>query len=385
MPSEPDKFQALLRSWGGALYRRVLRVTADEAEAARAAQQLFVRLLVHGRIEPGNERARWSWIYRAGTNRGLQLLAATARPGGETPATPAREPLPTMAALREFDEATQNIVVLTSLDGLSPQEVADVVGLPVTTVGRKLDEWRKKSGTSGAPSGAEHPSAFALDRERAAHEAHLAGCPSCRASIESAERTELRFASTLDPEVVQRLFTQVAAERKALGGGIRWKRILILTASLAGVTVMAFAVARPKAPRPGDLPFRGNATASRAKAAGLQITVRRGTDIGAFVPGASSRLGDRLHFRVRAEGPRYFGLRVRGPQSMTRLFPAEGDKAVLVKPGQALDRDYIVEGPLAAPGRTLYLEGFFSEHEFVLDRKPTPDIQLVPVRIDVEP
>ena len=118
----------------------------------------------------------------------------------------------------------------------------------------------------------------------------------------------------------------------------------------------------------------------------LTQKVRRGTDVGAFVPGATSRLGDRLHFRVRTDGPRYLGLRVRGPaKQQLWLYPAEGEQAVLVKPGQALDRDYILEPPLAAPGRTLYVEGFFAERPFVLDGKPQPDIELSPVRLDIEP
>lgn len=390
MPREHDEFGTLLRTIGGALYRRVLRVTCDEAAATQAARALFVRLLVHGRASLADERARWAWIYRAGTNRGLQLLAATARPGGEAPGAPAVGPLPAMAALRAFDEATQNTVVLTALDGLTIEEVAEVLGLPSANLGRKLDEWRrderKKTGAAAsARTGETHPSMFALERDRPMHAEHIAGCAVCRAALEEAAHAGEAFARGVDDAVVQRLFEQVTAERKALRGGVRWKRILIMSGALVGVTIMAFAVTKPRDRKPGDLPFKGG-TASRAKAAGLQISVRRGTDVGAFVPGATSRLGDRLHFRVRVSGPRFFGLRVRGPGgAKTQLFPAEGDKAVPVTPGQALDRDYIIEAPLAAPGRTLYLEGYFAEHEFVLDGRPDPGIELVPVRLDIEP
>lgn len=361
------------------MYRRVWRVTRDEAASISAARTLFVRLLVHGRANLTDPRARWAWIYRAGTNRGLQLLAATARPGGGETA------MPTMTALRAFDEATQNAVVLTELDGLTGNEVADVLGVPATSVGRKLDEWRTKVGTTApARTGDPHPSVFALDRDRSAHAAHVADCVVCRATLAGADAETAAFASGVDQAVVQRLFEQVAAERKALSGGVRWRRLLIMSGALVAVAILAFAVTKPRDPKPGEMPFKGG-TASRAKAAGLQISVRRGTDIGAFVPGATSRLGDRLHFRVRVAGPRFFGLRVRGPGAQTWLFPAEGAKAVPVTPGQALDRDYIIEGPLAAPGRTLYLEGFFAEREFKLDGRPDPDIELVPVRLDIEP
>jgi hypothetical protein len=276
-------------------------------------------------------------------------------------------------------------VVLTVLDGLTVDEVADVLGQPVSGIARKLDDWRK-GGTKRPPppAGAPHPSVLALDREPAAHAAHLAGCAICRTLVDEAERADETFARGLDQTVIQSLFDQVAGERKALSGGVRWKRILVMAGALVTITVLAFAVTKPRERKPGELPFRGG-TASRAKAAGLQITVRRGTDVGAFRPGATSRLGDRLHFRVRADGPRFFGLRVRGPGAQTRLYPAEGTQAVLVTPGQVLDRDYVIEPPLAAPGRTLYIEGFFAERAFVLDGKPDPDIELVPVRLDIEP
>lgn len=391
MANEREDFGILLRAAGRALFRRVWRVTRDDARSIEAARALFVRLLVHARANLTDERARWAWIYRAGTNRGLQLLAATGRPGGDAPGAPARAPLPPMSVLRGFDEATQNAVVLSELEGLSVEEIAEVLRQPVAAVDRKLAAWReaeaKRTGAAAPPSeaGGPHPSVFALDREREAHAAHLADCADCRARLEEAELTGATFATSLDAATEQRLFEQVRAELKALRSGIRWKRILFMTGSLVAIGVLAFAVTKPRDPKPGELPFKGG-TASREKAAGLQVTVRRGTDVGAFVPGATSRLGDRLHFRVRTVGPRYFGLRVRGPgKQQTQVFPVEGNQAVLVQPGQALGREYVVEAPLAAPGRTLYVEGFFAERPFVLDGKPDPDIELVPVRLDIEP
>jgi len=391
MANQHEDFGLRLRTVGGALFGRVWRITRDEARASEAARSLFVRLLVHARAHLGDERARWAWIYRAGTNRGLQLLPPSASPGGQAPGAPARAPLPTMSILRGFDEATQNAVVLSELDGLSVDEIAEVLRQPAANIRRKLAEWRaaeqQRTGAVSRPetNGGPHPSVFALARDRAAHATHLEGCAVCRAVLDEVEAAGARFTSSLDAATEQRLLRQVNAEVKALSSGIRWKRILFMTGSLVVITVLAFAVTKPREPRPGELPFSGG-TASRAKKAGLQISVRRGTDVGAFVPGATSRLGDRLHFRVRTDGPRYFGLRVRGPaKQQLRLYPAEGEQAVLVKPGQALDRDYILEPPLAAPGRTLYVEGFFAERPFVLDGMPHPDIELVPVRLDIEP
>jgi len=148
---------------------------------------------------------------------------------------------------------------------------------------------------------------------------------------------------------------------------------------------MAFVVARPRAVKPEQLPFRGPITAARLKAAGLQITVRRGDQILTLAPGAPSRIGDRFHFRVRAEGPRYLEVLIHGPGGEARLYPAAGTMAAPVMPGQTLDRDYLVEGPLAAPGKALWIMGRFSEHPFPLDTPSVPAVETVPVRVDLEP
>ena len=68
-----------------------------------------------------------------------------------------------------------------------------------------------------------------------------------------------------------------------------------------------------------------------------------------------------------------------------RLYPASGTTAAPVRPGQTLDRDYMLEAPLAAPGKALWIMGRFSEHPFPLDTPSVADVETVPVRVDLEP
>jgi hypothetical protein len=98
-----------------------------------------------------------------------------------------------------------------------------------------------------------------------------------------------------------------------------------------------------------------------------------------------------------------------------RVFPGAGGEAALVRPGQPLDRDYVLDsvvaagaeategvagnGPRAAgPGAAagagsgagwplgkLSIFALFADHPFPLDHAPGPDIEVVPVRVDVEP
>jgi DNA-directed RNA polymerase specialized sigma24 family protein len=401
--------EELFRSVGGAIHRRLAEVAGDDEVRTRAdAQVLFVRFYVRFVVRRAadlrDDAVRWAWIYRVATIHGLRSLADGARPGqraaplGSGPASAPSgpsPPLPTMQALRAFDEATQAIVVLAWLDRLSAPEIAEVLELSPDLVRRRLAEARRKgleipaaAVTPGGTEQAAHPSRFALDRDRDRPgppvAVHLTTCAACRDAAQLAGRVAAAFAPSVTAEEVEGVARAVRVEKARLAAGPRWKRIFWLGGALVVITVMAFAVARPHDPKPNELPFRGNGSASRARAAGLEITSRRGSDVGVLAPGMFSRIGDQLHFRVRAEGPRYLEVRVRGPKDKLRLYPASGSVAARVVPGQALDRDYVIDAPVALRGRWLVIEGLFSEHEFALDQPPGRDVEVVPARIDVE-
>jgi hypothetical protein len=311
------------------------------------------------------------------------MLGDDSRPNGPAPSHPAVGSLPAVRALRPLDETAQNAVVLARLDGLSIGEIAEVLGLESDLVRRKLHDADARLG--GWPGAGEHPSLLALERDREAVAAHLAACAACRAAAQTLDGEARAFADAVTPETVARLSAALRAERARQAPRTNWRRIFWMSAAFVAITVMAFAVARPRAVKPEQLPFRGPVTAARLKAAGLQITVRRGDQILALAPGAPSRMGDRFHFRVRAEGPRYLELLVHGPGGEARLYPVTGTMAVPVTPGQTLDRDYLVDAPLAAPGKALWIVGRFSEHPFPLDTPSVPDVETVPVRVDLEP
>lgn len=393
----------LFRTVGFEIHRRLAEVGGgDEARTRAEAQVLFVRFYLRFVIrragDVGDAGARWAWIYRVATIHALRSLPSGAHPGDHTAASappPLSVPLPTMQALRAFDEATQATVVLACLDRLSEREIAEVLEISPDLVRRKLNDARSKgleiAEAAGSPPGtgaAAHVSRFALDRDgkRAGTvaAAHLAMCTACRDAVQLADRAAATFAGSVTADELEVVARAVRAEKMRLSAGPRWKRIFWLGGAFVVITVMAFVVARPHDPKPNELPFRGNGSASRAKAAGLEITSRRGSDVGALAPGMFSRIGDQLHFRVRADGPRYLEVRVRGPKEKRRVFPASGGVAARVMPGQALDRDYVIEAPVAIPGRWLVIEGLFSEREFALDQAPGRDVEVVPARIDIE-
>jgi len=145
---EEHELDDTYRRWGGQIYRRCLKLLGDAAAAEDATQEVFVRLMRHaGRLAP--EGGYLAWIYRVATNYCLNVLRDGARlevrePAGFTE-TEQENVVAQLGArelsaqlLRRFDEETRMIAVLSLVDGLGRDEVAEVMGLSRKTVGKKL-------------------------------------------------------------------------------------------------------------------------------------------------------------------------------------------------------------------------------------------------------
>ncbi|MES1210169.1 MAG: hypothetical protein ABUS79_29890, partial [Pseudomonadota bacterium] len=177
----------LFATIGGAMFQRAAALLGDDHAAIQTVESLFVRFVVHARGQALGDRARWLWIYRVVTSHCLRLMWASAPPDGPGGAHAAAgtATFATLAnldreRLRGLDEATQNMVVLAVCDGLTPEEVADVLGLPIKLVRRRLAVSFPPSDSDlavaggGAAAAAAHPSNLALDADRTAHAAHIA-------------------------------------------------------------------------------------------------------------------------------------------------------------------------------------------------------------------
>jgi hypothetical protein len=364
------------------MFRRAMRLLGDEAAAAQLAEDLFVRLVVHAGGERMDARARWAWIYRVVTAACLRQL----------PPGPPAERLGLGAEADRLDEATRATIVFRDFDGLDPAEIGEVLG-PAGT--RILTETAATGVTPPASSSSSswtlgsHPSSLALDRDPGSQASHVQTCTNCQTKVAEGARLSDHFARALAPLARERVIAAIRSERARKPHGPRWRRLLWMTAAAVVVAGLALLVARPRRPARVDTPYADLKGASRAKKAGLQIVVRRGEEVRNLDPMAALRGGDRLHFRVRADRPRYLEVRVRGPAGDVRVFPETGTAAVLVRPRQSLDRDYLVAAPPSRPAATrapsrLWIVALFADRPFALDRPPEPDIETVPVRVDLE-
>lgn len=150
--------EALFTRYTPVIYRRARVLMGNDADAWDAVQEVFERMWHHHEGFRGEARPM-TWVYRITTNvcfnllRGKKVRQGALRPVAEEPSidaasTEARELLAKWAA--HLDEREQTVATLLYIDGLTQEEVADVLGLSRKTIGREVDALRKKAEALGA-------------------------------------------------------------------------------------------------------------------------------------------------------------------------------------------------------------------------------------------
>jgi RNA polymerase sigma-70 factor (ECF subfamily) len=159
-----DAFNALVLHYQDGVYSLAYRIMGEREAAADAAQDAFIRAYHHLKdYRGGNFR---SWLLRIATNACYDELRRRKRrpvsmldelPGAETddgPALPADLPTPEQAAQqRELQQAIQDcistlgieqrtVLVLSDVEGLSYQEIAENAGVNLGTVKSRLSRAR---------------------------------------------------------------------------------------------------------------------------------------------------------------------------------------------------------------------------------------------------
>ena len=138
----------LFERYHGVVYRRCLGLLRDPEDAAEAVQDVFERALAAlGRFRLRS--APLTWLYSIATRQCLQKLRnrsaralkdalLAADPTSISPDLAARADLD--SALAGLDERDQELVAYAYRDGLTQDEIAEVVRLSRKTVGKRLQE-----------------------------------------------------------------------------------------------------------------------------------------------------------------------------------------------------------------------------------------------------
>ena len=149
-----DAFEALVRRHQAAVYRVALHVLGSSADAQDATQDTFVRAW---RALPKfrSDSTVSTWLYRIVTRRCLDVIAAR-RPTDTLDTleleTPAGDPAQTAEQHERLAAVTRAIallpgeqraaLVLREFEGLSYQELADVLGISVPAVKGRIHRAR---------------------------------------------------------------------------------------------------------------------------------------------------------------------------------------------------------------------------------------------------
>ncbi len=148
----------LYRRYGPALYRRCLTLVSHEDDARELVQETFFQFW-RGRARFEGRSAPFTFLYRIATNLSIDRLRRrkTAGDQGEldegrhegTGLGPDRRShaLSELAALIEgLDEETMTIAVMSHVDGLTQDEIAESLGLSRRTIGKKLKRFADHTG-----------------------------------------------------------------------------------------------------------------------------------------------------------------------------------------------------------------------------------------------
>jgi len=160
-------FVALVRDHQGPVYRLLLRLLGNRAEAEDVAQEVFVAVFKAMENFRGDSRLS-TWIYRIAANHAKNRIKYLARrgrnhrsdfnervdPNNIATDTTARIDRPDRLvegyqaqglleqALQKLDEDQRTLVVLRDLEHLSYEDVQRITGLPIGTVKSRLHRAR---------------------------------------------------------------------------------------------------------------------------------------------------------------------------------------------------------------------------------------------------
>ena len=150
----PNELRELYERYAPVIHRRALAIVGRSPDAWDVVQEVFRRLL-ESETEFRREARPMTYLYRATTNVALNLLRSRAyREPAESvePAelgvelagtTEARNLL--QALVRSLDERALRIAALHFLDGLTQEEIAEVMRLSRKTVGKILAQVREQA------------------------------------------------------------------------------------------------------------------------------------------------------------------------------------------------------------------------------------------------
>ena len=161
--SDPEDLHRLVVEHGDAIYRLALAVVKDKALAEDIAQETLVKAWLAMPSFRAESSLR-SWVLRIAHNTAISTLRQRRAVVIDPHDLPEQQTRPERSvesrvqsgavmddfveALETLDDLSRSIVVLRELEGMSYDEIADVLGVPLPTVKTRLLRARRRLGSA---------------------------------------------------------------------------------------------------------------------------------------------------------------------------------------------------------------------------------------------
>jgi RNA polymerase sigma-70 factor (ECF subfamily) len=158
------EIEKLYRQYGPALYRRAMSLLSREAEAHEIVQETFLQFW-KARTKFRRESSPFTFLYRITTNLSIDRLRRRTTAGTHMSYEDHHEhgggagPDARIAAASELAMLTQGlddevvaIAVMSLVDGLTQEQIAEALGLSRRTIVKRLKKFRKVTGANQAGS-----------------------------------------------------------------------------------------------------------------------------------------------------------------------------------------------------------------------------------------
>lgn len=141
-----ESFNSVIAEHYTSVYRLALSLSGNHADAEDIAQEVFVAILTALPRFRGEAKLS-TWIYRITfrvAGRWLAKRGAVAEVSQALTAVDQSIPIDLIDALRKLTLELRIVVLLVSIEGLSHDEAADALGIPVGTIASRLHYARRK-------------------------------------------------------------------------------------------------------------------------------------------------------------------------------------------------------------------------------------------------
>ena len=150
LSGDPEAFRALYEKYREKVFASCYRIVGEPEAAADLAQEVFVK--IHGELRTFKFESKFStWLFRVAVNHALNKASEVTRhariheriqkdgrgdPGGTKEGRPLDEQV--HRAIQQLSPKLRTIISLRYLDGLSYEEIAEVLELSMGTVKSRL-------------------------------------------------------------------------------------------------------------------------------------------------------------------------------------------------------------------------------------------------------